>query len=96
MGTEQTFEWDSKKAAWNKKKHKISFEEASTVFKDPLFFTIADEMHSIADEQRFVTIGQSNKGRTLVVVHSEKGDAIRIISARKATRRERKAYEKGE
>jgi hypothetical protein len=92
---EPTFEWDLKKAAWNKKKHKISLEEAMTIFKDPLFFTIVDEIHSNADEQRFVTIGQSNKGRTLVVVHSEKGDTIRLISARKATRRERKAYEEG-
>jgi uncharacterized DUF497 family protein len=89
------FEWDPKKATQNKKKHGVSFEEASTVFNDPLSLRIPDPVHSTPDEPRFVTVGQSSRGETLVVVHCERGDATRIISARKATRYERKAYEEG-
>lgn len=70
------------------------FEEAATVFGDPLSITIEDPDHS-EDETRFVIIGQSYQGRTIVVAHAERGDNIRIISARLATRRERQAYEEG-
>jgi uncharacterized DUF497 family protein len=88
------FEWDDNKARINLAKHRISFEEASTVFGDPLSLTIADPEHSEVEE-RFIIIGQSHQGKLLVVVHTERGDNIRIISARRATRRERKAYEEG-
>jgi len=89
------FEWDEKKAKRNIRKHKVSFEEATTVFADPLSLTIPDPLHS-EEEDRFVTMGMSIKGRLLVVVHTERGEAIRIISARPATRGEREAYEEGE
>ena len=87
-----TFEWDERKAKRNLKKHGVSFEEAATVFGDPLSLTIDDPLHS-KHEERFVTMGESVRRRILVVVHTERGDNIRIISARVATRRERKAYE---
>ncbi|HDH09414.1 MAG TPA: BrnT family toxin [Chloroflexi bacterium] len=90
-----TFEWDEKKAKRNIRKHKVSFEEATTIFADLLSLTIPDPLHS-EEEDRFVTMGMSIKGRLLVVVHTERGDAIRIISARLATPRERRAYERGE
>ena len=86
------FEWDEQKAALNKNKHRVSFEEASTVFGDPLSLTIDDPLHSI-NEERFTIIGKSYKQRTLVVVHTERGNIIRIISARLATSREKKTYE---
>ena len=89
------FEWDEQKARRNIKKHKVSFEEATTVFADPLSLTIPDPLHS-EEEDRFVTMGMSIRGRLLVVVHTERGDTIRIISARLATSRERRAYERGE
>jgi uncharacterized DUF497 family protein len=87
-----SFEWDDQKAIKNLAKHEVSFEEASTVFADPLSLTIADPLHS-DDEDRFVTLGESGEGRLLVVVFTERGDNIRIITARRATRRERKDYE---
>jgi uncharacterized DUF497 family protein len=86
------FEWDEGKAAKNRVKHGISFEEASTAFADPLSITIGDPLHS-EEENRFVLIGKSEWFNTLVVVHLEKNDTIRIISARKANKKERKAYE---
>jgi uncharacterized DUF497 family protein len=89
------FEWDPKKARLNIKRHKISFDEASTAFRDPLSRTIDDPLHS-DDEERFVLIGQSIRGRLLVVVHTERGDRIRIISARLATNKERFRYEENE
>lgn len=87
------FEWDSEKAETNLKKHGISFEEASTVFGDPLSLTIEDHLHSYR-ETRYVIIGQSYRRRTLVVSHMERRGNIRIISARVATRREIVNYEK--
>ncbi len=87
-----TFEWDDAKASQNRTKHGVEFEEAATVFADTLSLTIDDPLHSI-EEERFVTIGESALRRLLVVVHTERGDTIRIISARQATRRERKDYE---
>ena len=87
-----TFEWDGDKAKSNSVKHGISFEEASTVFGDPRSLTIPDPIHSAA-ENRFVITGTSHRGKLLVVVHTERGDNIRIISARPASRRERRTYE---
>lgn len=89
-----TFEWDAAKALENLAKHGVSFEEATTVFGDPLSLTVADEVHS-EGEERFVTMGQSSTGKLLVVVHAERGDAIRLIGARPATPRERREYEGG-
>lgn len=86
------FEWDLKKAKTNLGKHGVSFEEASTAFKDTLSLSIDDPLHS-SDEKRLVLIGMSYNNRILVVVHTERGDNIRIISARKATKKERKYYE---
>ena len=86
------FEWDERKAKSNAKKHGLSFDEASTAFGDTLSLTIPDPAHS-QSEERFVTIGLSHRNHLLVVVHTERGDNIRIISARAANRRERKTYE---
>ena len=83
------FEWDSCKARSNLRKHGVGFEEARTVFGDPLSVTISDPMHSM-EENRFIIVGRSQVERVLVVAHSERGDRIRIISARPATRRERR------
>ena len=89
------FEWDKEKARANLKKHSISFEEALTVFDDPFSLTIDDPLHSTG-EDRFLTIGYSQVERLLVVVYTERGiDNIRIISARIATKRERRIYEQG-
>jgi uncharacterized DUF497 family protein len=89
-----TFEWDDEKAAENLTKHGISFSEASTVFANPLSRTIVDPLHSEAEE-RFIVLGRSGLQHTLVVVHTYRGDVIRIISARMATSHERKDYERG-
>ncbi len=88
------FEWDESKAALNGRKHGVTFEEASTVFADPLSVTIYDPVHS-DDEDRYIVLGESQRRRLLVVVFTDRGDRIRIISARVASRRERKDYEKG-
>ena len=87
------FSWNAEKAAANLAKHGVSFEEASTVFGDPLSATVFDPDHSDT-ESRFVILGQSFEGNLIVVVHSELGDSIRIISARPATRREKATYER--
>ncbi len=89
-----TFSWDPHKATANLKKHGIDFREGATVLEDFLSTTFPDDAHS-SPERRFVTIGKSAAGRLLVVVHTEVGDTIRIISARKATRREQRFYEEG-
>jgi len=89
------FEWDPQKAKSNLEKHGVSFEEASTAFQDTLSLTIDDPLHSI-DEERLILIGMSQKNRVLVVVHTERGDNIRIITARKAIKEERKSYESNE
>ncbi len=86
------FEWDNSKADSNKRKHGITFEEASTVLADFLSITIPDPLYP-GHEERLVTIGKSEKQRVLVVVHTERGDIIRLISARPATTHERKRYE---
>jgi len=86
------FEWDKDKERRNIRKHAISFDEAVTVFYDPLSATFPDPDHSI-EEDRFITVGYSSQGRLFVVSHAERGDAIRIISARHATMSERKRHE---
>ena len=87
------FEWNAAKAAANIRKHGVSFEEAVTVFGDPLAVNIPDPDHS-ETEERYLVLGMSQQQRLLVVAYSERGDRTRIISARKATRRERNGYEK--
>jgi uncharacterized protein len=89
---EMNFEWDPRKDAANQRKHDVGFREATTVFGDPLAATFPDIEHSVS-EHRLLTIGISIHGRVLVVVHTERQDAIRIISARPATPRERRFYE---
>lgn len=86
------FTWDPAKAEQNLDSHGVSFQEATTVFGDPLAGTIPDPDHSVGEE-RHVTIGHSSTGELLVVCHVEHGDTIRIISARRATSHERKDYE---
>ena len=86
------FEWNLRKAAENLRKHKVSFNEAATVFGDFLSATASDPEHSV-EERRYITIGLSNRGRLLMVAHAEYHERIRIISARPLTRSERKAYE---
>jgi uncharacterized DUF497 family protein len=88
------FEWDPEKASSNLRKHKVSFEEASTALSDPMAATGADPDHSIG-EFRYVTFGISERGRLLVVAHTEQNETVRIISARLASKRERKIYEEG-
>ena len=87
------FSWNEDKAKTNQQKHGISFEEASTIFGDPLSITIDDQEHSDY-EKRFIVIGCSLNMEILVVVHTDNENSIRIISARKATKRERSLYEK--
>jgi len=89
-----SFEWDEEKAGENYRKHKVSFDEGVTVFNDPFSITIGDPDHS-ANEQRYVDIDASDRGRVLVVSYTERGRSIRLISCRKATRRERRQYEEG-
>ena len=90
-----TFEWDLRKARSNLAKHGVGFEEASTTFDDPLSLTISDPEYSLA-EKRYITMGRAFNGKLLVVVHTDRGDNIRIISARRASRRERNFYEEVE
>lgn len=87
------YEWDEAKARSNLRKHRVSFAEALTVFLDPLALTVDDPEHS-TDEHRFITIGISQRGRVLLVAHADRGaDRLRIISSRRATRRERYVYQ---
>ena len=91
------FEWDPTKAAENLRKHQISFNLAATVFKDPLALTMADDEHG-ADEVRWITLGQAENGKLLVVVHTyreldDNAASVRIISGRSATRHEQRQYE---
>lgn len=90
---EPKFEWDLAKAATNRRKHGVSFSEATTVFLDPLAATASDPRTEDVAEVRYATIGYSMQGRLLIVAHCERDEAIRIISARKPTRRERTDYE---
>jgi hypothetical protein len=86
------FTWDARKAKSNLRKHRVSFDEGSTVFNDPLAATIPDPDHSVG-ENRFVTVGVSSLGRLIVVCYAEDSETYRIISARQATTHERKQYE---
>jgi uncharacterized DUF497 family protein len=88
------FQWNPDKAGSNLQKHGVSFEEAVTIFGDPLAITISDPDHSVG-EFRFLTIGFSRLQRLLVVSHTDRDNQIRLISARLATRKERKSYESG-
>ena len=87
-------EWDDEKAKANQEKHGVSFEEAQTVFDDPLYVDFYDPDHSY-DEHRYIIIGQSEQGRLLLVSYTERGDDIRLISSREVTPAERKDYEEG-
>ena len=88
------FEWNPAKAAANLEKHRVSFYEAATVFGDALSVTVPDPDHSI-DEDRHIMVGLSDHSRLLMVAYAERGDRIRIISARELTRTKREAYERG-
>lgn len=90
------FEWDPRKAADNRRKHGVSFEEAATAFADALAVTIPDPDHSAPSEAHYILVRRSAADRLLVVSHAERGTAIMIISARPPTRRERAQYEEGE
>jgi uncharacterized DUF497 family protein len=92
---ELTFEWDEEEAKENLRRHEASFEEAKMVVSDPFLWTFPDLEHS-GIEQRYINIGYSSRGRVLVVIHTERGANIRIISCRKATASERRAYEEGD
>lgn len=92
--SELIFEWDEKKASANLVKHQVSFEEAKSVFGDPLSVTISDPDHSL-DEDRYNDIGRSAGNRLLVVAYTERDSAIRLISCRQATQAERRIYEEG-
>jgi uncharacterized DUF497 family protein len=85
------YEWDSGKATANLKKHQVAFAEAATVFLDPLAVTYQDPDHS-EGEHRYVTVGESSRRRVILVAHLDRGDRIRIISARRATRKEAHEY----
>jgi len=86
------FEWDEEKAAANLTSHKVSFDEAKTVFDDPLYVDFYDPDHSL-DEHRFLIVGESRQGRLLIVSYTERGNTARLISAREVTPAERKVYE---
>jgi hypothetical protein len=90
------FEWDANKASLNLNKHKVGFEEAKTLFNDPFLLTFPDEYHS-EQEDRYISIGRSARGRILLVVHTEHREddnlTVRLISCRKATPSERRTYE---
>ena len=88
------FKWDEKKATAKLANHGVSFDEAKTVFDDPLYVDFYDPDHSY-DEHRYLIVGESQQGRLLIVSYTERGDAVRLISAREVTLAERKAYEEG-
>jgi len=88
------FEWDPKKSAANERKHNVTFQEAGTVFGDPLAMSFADPDHS-KNEERYLTFGLSKQNRLLVVSHTDRGEKTRIISARLMDRKERRIYEEG-
>lgn len=92
------FEWDAPKAQANVRKHGIAFEQAATVFRDPLALSLYDEDHSQAEEDRWITLGQDEAGQLLVVIHTHETETattarIRIISARPATKNEQRTYQ---
>jgi len=89
-----TFEWDESKARINLSKHSVGFDEGKTIFNDPFLLTFPD-MDSSVEEERYISIGLSDRGRILVLIHADRQGTIRIISCRKATTRERRYYEEG-
>ncbi len=89
------FEWDPNKAKLNLEKHGVSFPEATTVFDDDFSVAVPDSDHSF-EEQRFIIVGSSHRGRLLIIAYTERGDRIRLITARELTSNERKAYEQGD
>ena len=91
---ELEFDWDPAKAAANERKHGVGFPEAATAFADPLSVTVDDPRHSV-EEDRYVLFGRSDQGRLLAVMHTDRGTAIRIISAREMTPQERREYQEG-
>ena len=95
MTTNRQSEWDANKAARNLDKHRVDFAEAATVFDDPMFITVVDDQHS-ADEERYITLGLSAQGQLLLVAHTERASRFRIISARRATRKEELFYAEAE
>jgi uncharacterized protein len=88
------FDWDENKAASNLSRHGVSFEEAKTVFDDPLYVDFYDPDHS-GDEDRYLIVGESNRGRLLITSYTERKESVRLISAREVTQTERKVYEEG-
>ncbi|NJR66996.1 MAG: BrnT family toxin [Leptolyngbyaceae cyanobacterium CRU_2_3] len=88
------FDWDKNKAERNLSKHGVPFEEAKSVFDDPLYVDFYDPDHS-EDEERYLIVGESDRGRLLIVSYTERGDSVRLVSAREVTRAEREAYEEG-
>lgn len=88
------FEWDESKSAANLSKHGVSFEEAKTVFDDPLYVDFYDPAHSSV-EHRYIIIGESQQGRLIMVSYTERGEVVRLISSREVTPAEREAYEEG-
>ena len=88
------YEWDQEKGTSNLEKHGVSFEEAATVFSDPLYVDFYDPDHSV-DEHRYLIMGQSTAGRLLIVSYTDRDDLVRLISAREVTASERKLYEEG-
>ena len=92
---ELLFEWDEEKAQSNWSRHQVSFAEGATIFHDLFVATTPDPDHS-EDEERYISIGRSVKGRLLVIVHTKRGDKTRLISCRKATPAERRSYEEGD
>ena len=88
------FEWDDEKAKANLTKHGVSFDEAKTVFDDPLYVDFYDPDHSF-EEHRYIIIGESKQGRLIIISYTERGDVVRLISAREVTRSERETYEEG-
>ena len=88
------FEWDENKAKQNLSKHGVSFEEAKTIFDDPLYVDFYDPDHSV-NEERYLIVGESHRRRILILSYTERGNKIRLISAREVTPQERKAYEQG-
>lgn len=88
------FEWDTAKSRENRRRHRVSFEEATQAFHDPLSLTVEDPDHSTSVERRYILMGMTARGRLVAVSHTERDTRIRLISARPATRREREQYEK--
>ncbi len=88
------YSWDEEKAASNLEKHGVTFQEAASVFDDPLFVDFYDPDHSI-DEHRYLIVGRSNAGRLLIISYTERDEVVRLITARELTATERKAYEEG-